>query len=316
MSHLISLEDHEIDRSVDAGIYQAAVDVMFEAEDFEWKDSPWVVKCDSDASGNKYLMAPNGTGSHYNSPPDGKKVMYRFNVDTDGRYELSALLKAKSSKDNSVWFRVDGGGWKQWHTPVTGYDYQWHAATNGWDNDSVAFNLDAGQHTLEIKVREDGTKFDKFMVSKLSTTTVVIDAMSATLNDSWSVDVDDDGNEFLVAVGGTHYHTPPSDGELSYNFTLSQAGTFDMYALVSAANSGDNSIWVQIDGGDWIEWHLNVTGEDAFYWQQVTDGSGKNAVDFDLAAGNHTLKLKVREDGTKIDKIVISDDQFIDLSGY
>lgn len=315
-SHLISLEDHQIDRSVDAGIYQAAVDVMFEAEHYEWLDHPWQVKCSSSASGGKYLVAPNGTGSYYNSPPYGRKVKYVFDVDSNGRYELSALLKAKSSKDNSVWFRVDGGGWKQWHTPVTGYDWQWHAATNGWDHDSVAFNLDAGQHTLELKVREDGTKFDKFMVSKLSTTTVVIDALDTTLNSSWQVDVDDDGNEFLVAVGGTHYHAPPTGGELTYDFTLAEGGTFEMHALVSAANGGDNSIWVQIDGGDWIEWHLTVTGDGVFTWQTVTDGWGQTEVDFDLAAGNHTLKLKVREDGTKIDKIIITDDQFIDLSGY
>ena len=318
ISHLISLEDHEIDRSIDAGIYEAAVDHMFEAEDYEWKDHPWKVKCDYQASGGKYLYVPNKSGSYYHSPPHGKKVMYQFDVDMNGRYELSALLKAKSSKDNSLWLRVDGGNWIEWHTPVTGHSFQWHAATKGWDQLPVAFNFDAGQHTLEIKVREDGIKLDKFMVSKLSTQTVVIDATDASsISGDWTVDVDDDGNEFLVAANGTgsFYHSPPAGDELTYDFTLSEAGTFEMHALVSAANGGDNSFWVQIDGGDWIEWHLDVTG-DTFQWQTVTDGCDQNAVSFDLGAGSHTLKIKVREDGTKLDKIVISNDEFIDLSEY
>ncbi|MEO1616479.1 MAG: SdrD B-like domain-containing protein [Planctomycetota bacterium] len=314
LTDLISLADHEVDNSIDAGVYESAVDVMFEAEDYDGIHWPWKVKYDSNASGGQYLVAPNGTGSYYNRPPSGRKVSYQFEVDADGRYELSALLRARNGADNSVWFRVDGGRWIQWHTPKTGYNYQWHQATNGWGRDAVSFNLDAGTHSLELKVREDGTRFDKFLVSKLSTTTIFFDASDANLSGAWEVDVDDDGNEFLVANHvGNYYHAPPAGQELSFDFTLDQAGTFEMHALVSAANSGENSFWIQINDGDWIEWHLDVTG-DEFAWQTVTDGFCHDEVKFDLEAGNHTLKIKVREDGTRLSKIAITDDAFIDLS--
>ncbi|MEL6109124.1 MAG: SdrD B-like domain-containing protein, partial [Planctomycetota bacterium] len=313
-THVITLDDHEINRTVDAGIYEAAVDIMFEAEDYEWKDHPWTVKYDSNASGDRYIKAPNGSGSHYHSPPHGKKVVYQFDVDVSGSYELSALIRAKNSKDNSLWVRIDGGDWIQWHTPITGHNYQWHAVTDGWHHESVAFGLDAGSHTLEIKVREDGLRLDKFMVSKLSTQTVVIDATDATSIDtaSW-IEVDDDGNEFLVAAGGNHYSAPPADSELTYDFTIDEAGVFDVYGLVSADNGGANSFWIAIDDGPWIEWHLNVTG-DGFEWQAVTDGSNQESVRFDLSAGQHTLKIKVREDGTRLDKLVITNDANIDLN--
>ncbi|MEM6468605.1 MAG: SdrD B-like domain-containing protein [Planctomycetota bacterium] len=314
LTDVVELADHEVTRSVDAGLYEATVDVMFEAEDYEWIDWPWKVKNDSDASGGQYLVARNGTGSYYNRPPSGRKVAYDFQVDQDGRYELSALLRAGNSADNSVWFRVDGGHWIQWHTPVTGSHYDWHQATSGWNKDAVSFDLDAGSHSLELKVREDGTRFDKFLVSKLSTTTIFFDATDGAREGAWEVDVDDDGNEFLVANDiGNFYHAPPAGEELSFDFTLDQAGTFEMHALVSAANSSENSFWIQINDGDWVEWHLDVTGDD-FRWQTVTNGSNRNEMKFDLEAGNHTLKIKVREDGTKLSKIAITDDAFIDLS--
>ncbi|WP_149498802.1 SdrD B-like domain-containing protein [Roseiconus lacunae] len=318
LSPVISLEDHEIDHSVDAGIYRAKVDKVFEAEHHDWCSNPWRWKYDSHASGGKYLEATNGSGSYYNYVPHGNNVKYHFSVDSDGQYELSSLLKTTNGSNNSVWFRIDGGSWKEWHMPVTGHRFEWHAATHGWNQNSVTYSLAAGNHSLELKVREDGTRFDKFKVSKLETTTIVIDANAAnSITGDWSIDVDDDGNEFLVAANGTgsHYNSPPAGDELTYEFSLERAGTFDMFALVSAQNGSDNSFWIQIDGGDWIEWHLNVTG-DSFEWQEVTSGWNQDAVRFDLDAGNHTLKIKVREDGTAIDKIVISDDQFIDLSEY
>lgn len=317
---LIHLDAHECDNSIDAGMYEAAVDFMFEAEDYEWIDSPWRVYNSSSASGGQFIKAPNGTGSHYNSPPSHKKVMYQFDVDHSGNYEVSGLVRASNSANNSVWIKIDNQPWVQWHMDVTGSSFQWQNVTDGWDQDTTSFHLDSGHHTMQLKVREDGTKLDKFMFSKLGTSTTVIDvaAQVAASNQelgNWIVEWDDDGNEFLTAATGTHYRHVSDDADdlLSLNFEVSQNGTYQMHALVSALNSGDNSFWVRIDGGAWIQWHLTVTNGE-FVWQTVTDGSGHEAVTFDLDAGAHVLDIQIREDGTSIDKVVITNDDGIDLN--
>lgn len=314
-THVINLSAHEVDNTIDAGLYESAVDFMFEAEDYEWIDYPWQVYHSSSASGGQFIKAPNGTGSHYNSPPSGKKVMYQFNVDQAGNYEISGLVKASNSSNNSVWVKIDSEPWVQWHMDVTGSSFQWQNVTDGWDQHATAFHLSQGQHTMQLRVREDGTRLDKFMFSKLATTTVVIDAANYdSISGAWEVEVDDDGNEFLLAANGTgsHYSTIPSGNELTYDFSVGQAGTYEMHALVSALNGGDNSFWVAIDDGEWVQWHLTVTNGQ-WQWQTVTNGFDQTAVTFDLSEGNHTLRIKVREDGTKLDKIVITNDFDLDL---
>ncbi len=310
----IHLSDHQFDHTIDAGLYEAAVDKMFEAEHFEWKDSPWRTYDSSSASGGKYIQAPNGSGSCYNAPPSYSSVKYNFDVDQSGKYELSARVLAGNSSDNSLWVRVNGGSWIQWHMDVTS-DWTWQSVTDGWEQYARTFQFEAGkQNTLEIKVREDGTKIDKWMVSKLATNTIVLDVSDTTVHGDWVVEVDEHGNEYLVASNNTaHYSTPPAGSELSFSFNVEQAGVFKMHALVNAADGSSNSFWVQIDDGAWIQWHLAVTNGQ-WTWQTVS-ASGQ-AVDFHLEAGHHTLKIKVREGGTMLSKIVITDDEEIDLTLY
>ncbi|WP_182870577.1 SdrD B-like domain-containing protein [Rhodopirellula sp. JC639] len=302
---LIHLDDHECDNTIDAGMYEAAVDKMFEAEDYEWIDHPWKVYSSSYASGGKYIKAPNGTGSHYNTPPSHKKVMYQFSVDHTANYELSGLVKASRSSDNSVWIKIDDLPWVQWHMD-TGSSFDWQTVTDGWNQDATSFYLDAGHHTMQLKVREDGVKLDKWMVSKLSSNTIVIDATQMDRSGDWMVECDDDGNEFLVASNGTpHYSSPSVGDELTYDFTVDHAGVFSIHALVSADDGASNSFWIAIDDGPWVKWHMQVTNGE-MTWQTVTENG--EAVQFDLDAGTHTLKVAVREAGSALDTIVITDD--------
>ncbi|MEM1069868.1 MAG: SdrD B-like domain-containing protein, partial [Planctomycetota bacterium] len=309
----IHIADHECDNTIDAGLYEKAVDKMFEAEDYDYKESPWKVYHSSSASGGEYIKAPNGSGSHYNSTPHEKSVKYSFDVHKTGNYELSARVLANSAADNSLWVRVNGGSWVQWHINIDS-DWQWQTVTDGWDQYTTTFHLQEGTNHLEVKVREDGTKVDKWMVSKLSANTVVLDVADTTVNGDWVVNTDEYGNEYLVASNNAaHYSTPPEGSELSFNFSVENSGVFKMHALVNASDTGSNSFWVQINDGAWIQWHLSVTDGD-WEWQTVNE-SGE-AVDFHLEAGNHTLKIKVREGGAMLSKIVITDDEEIDLTLY
>ncbi|MEO1527082.1 MAG: SdrD B-like domain-containing protein [Planctomycetota bacterium] len=311
ITNSIWLDPHEIDNTIDAGLYESAVDVMFEAEDFDHAESPWRVFHSSEASEGRLIKAPNGTGSHYNHVPNGESAKYTFSVGESGAYEISGLVKAVNGRDNSVWVRVNQQGWVQWHMDIA-TSFEWQTVTDGFDQQSMTFDLTQGQNQLEIRVREDGTKLDKFMVSRVQYSTVIISANDYVAGGGdWIVDHDEDGNEFLVA-GGNHYQAPDVGDVLTYQFDIAEAGAYHVFGHVSASNSVENSFWVRIDGGDWVEWHLTVTGDGNWEWQTVTQGHSQAPVTFDLTEGSHTLEVAIRESGTELDLWAVTTDANFD----
>ena len=142
------------------------VDKMFEAEDFQWRNYPWKVKSSSNASGGMVLKVPEGTGNYYHLPSH-KSVKYEFHVGHTGKYSLSALLKAADHHSNSLWVKVNNGSWIEWHMDVTGSSFDWQNVTDTPHKNPVEFHLNEGINTLNIKVREDGLKLDKFKLSKI-----------------------------------------------------------------------------------------------------------------------------------------------------
>ncbi|MCA9139938.1 MAG: hypothetical protein KDB00_24365 [Planctomycetales bacterium] len=293
--------------------------VHIEAEDCTDKDSPWWGYSKNDGTDDKYMKTYNGSGSYYNAPPSGRGMRYSFNLDHSGQFKISGLVKAPSDSDNSFWVKVDDGNWVQWHTDVTGSQWEMQDVTHGWDKDQVKFNLGAGNHTIQIKVREDGTMIDKIEVTPIVTTTstIFIDAADySSLSGWWEVQVDENGNEFLTTDdhGNAYYNWVPWGQTASYTFNVDEDGDYRIFGLVNAESLSSNSFWIAVDGGEWIEWHLNVTADGAFEWQAVTDGFAQSDVLFNLDAGAHTIKIKVREDGTSFSKLAITNDLTIDAA--
>ena len=68
--------------------------------------------------------------------------------------------------------------------------------------------------------------------------------------------------------------------EVSYDFTVKHEGSCDLYALVDAPSSDDNSFWGSVAGGEWVEWHLTVAS--GWQWQRLSNGSSQDPVTLDL----------------------------------
>jgi hypothetical protein len=75
---------------------------------------------------------------------------------------------------------------------------------------------------------------------------------------------------------------------------------------VFAINTGADSFFVSIDGGDYALW--DTKRAETWVWDQVSNRNVANLVIYYLEAGEHTLIIKQREDGTKIDSILITKD--------
>jgi hypothetical protein len=89
----------------------------------------------------------------------------------------------------------------------------------------------------------------------------------------------------------------PSDA-IHYDLDLMEADTYYVWLLGFGPSSGSDSFWVNFDNSARV--YRSIT-KYSWGWRKVS-GS------FNLGAGSHRLTISVREDGSRVDKILITDD--------
>jgi cysteine-rich repeat protein len=120
------------------------------------------------------------------------------------------------------------------------------------------------------------------------------------------------GGKFIyVPAGSGASYSVPGKGMASYIINVPQGGAYALWGRVSAVYPKDDflyiddSFFVQADNGTNYTW--KVTGGSAWHWVRVKDYFQGN-ITFNLSAGMHTIKVKQRRDGTKIDRLVLTND--------
>jgi hypothetical protein len=98
------------------------------------------------------------------------------------------------------------------------------------------------------------------------------------------------------------------EGIASYIFNVAEAGSYKIWGRVRVASGETDSWYVRVDGGTWYQWN-NIPIGTEWHWDDVHDTGAMDAVvEFDLTAGQHTLNVARREEGSELDKILITDD--------
>jgi hypothetical protein len=147
--------------------------IWLEAETATTMGASWRLFDDTGASGGKYLGSEDGDGDDNNSPPGSEWLAtYDFTVN-GGVYKIIARII--TSPGNSFWFRIQGAtseqitrgdGWINTNPMEGGDTWHWDEIHNDEQNDNIVyFTLPAGQHTLEIAKREDGTLLDVVLIT-------------------------------------------------------------------------------------------------------------------------------------------------------
>ena len=133
-----------------------------EAEHADSIGNPLEVTNDENASNGKYIYSPNGTGNHYK--PGSIMAAYKINIEQAGEYILWGLVNAADKKDNSFFVQIDDELDNVWEID-TGSKWHWDQVNNRNKTDLAIFILNKGEHTIKIKLREDGTKLDKILLT-------------------------------------------------------------------------------------------------------------------------------------------------------
>ena len=99
--------------------------------------------------------------------------------------------------------------------------------------------------------------------------------------------------------------TTAPDGVAEYTIDIPTTGDYVIWGRVIAPDGGCNSFFTSIDGGEHVAWHIPIGS--VWIWVSV-NGNEQDPLILNLAAGIHTLRISGREDGTKLDRLLITND--------
>ena len=106
---------------------------------------------------------------------------------------------------------------------------------------------------------------------------------------------------------GSYIWAPSGTGGSSqYTFKVTSAGNYIVWGRVLAPDGDSDSFFVSMDGKSDSLWDLAPASN--WTWDEVNNRDGSDPVVYNLSAGTHTLIVKPRENGAKLDGIVVTKD--------
>ena len=140
---------------------------------------------------------------------------------------------------------------------------------------------------------------------------ITLEAESAALTSPMQTGADgmaSGGAYITVAAGNNSGASAPSSGHAVFTFDVPVSGTYKVWGRVIAPADTDDSFWVRMDGASWTNWN-NIPLGSAWHWDDVHDGAAGNALKtYSLPAGTHMLTIAYREDGARLDKVIVTND--------
>ena len=100
--------------------------------------------------------------------------------------------------------------------------------------------------------------------------------------------------------------TAADGGRASYNFSITNAGVYNVVMVVNAPDDGANSVYVNIDNEpqEAQAWNIPLT---TGFQERIVFWTGESAAHaFNLAAGRHALIIRGREANTQIDRLKVA----------
>lgn len=241
----------------------------------------------SDLKNSAKIEQQNGVTYLAFSEDENGEATYRFSIENEAPYTLWALVKAPASDADSIFISLDGASPEAWHF---GSDKLYR-----WVEFKSKPKLKAGQHQLKVLSREKGVKISKFELSaSISSSTDESDTSVLKLGAAQAKSVSSPMR--LVADSNSPsehalYSTTSQEGEATFEFSLSDSGTYNLRAEVFAPSGDSNSLFIQVEGHSQSTWHLPVGSMYAVV--QSSD-------DFSLNKGSVNVTIRGREAETRL----------------
>ena len=260
------------------------------------------------ASGGAYIEAPEGSGN--SGSAGGNQARFCFDVPTSGNYKMVAKVQGVSGTSDSF-FVSAGGDTYLWDVTNSGGFATDEVSDRNGDNPAVVY-LAAGEQNIGIHVREDGTRLDTLSL-------VAVGGGGGGGGDCGPMTQEaEDGQLFgrMTSVasgsasGGAYIEVPEGSGNSGsvgssskavFCFNVPSNGTYRISTKVQGMSGASDSFFVELDGNTAL-WDVSTTA--GFVTDNVSDRiTGDNPVLYNLGAGEHTVTVYLREDGTRLDTL-------------
>lgn len=139
-----------------------------EAEAADSIRAPFAARSDSAASGNMFVSQTTGMLNDDPSRTDVGLLTFNFSLSMAGETSFWARVRAARIDTNSFWVRVDDRPWVKYNDFPTGNaSFEWSQIFDR-DNDfqAMVYDLDVGDHVLEVLYREPNAELDRVFISQ------------------------------------------------------------------------------------------------------------------------------------------------------
>ena len=114
------------------------------------------------------------------------------------------------------------------------------------------------------------------------------------------------GGQYIWAPNGQGNNWDGTGGYAEYPVNVTKEGEYILWGRVIAPTSSDDSFFVEVGLSANKAW--SVARVSSWQWDKVNIKGGADPVKYYLTTGEHKIKIGQREDGTKLDKLLLTND--------
>jgi len=230
-------------------------------------------------------------------------LAYNKNVQALANKPVSSLLKATDPEKDPLTFSIVSNGTRGTavlNNPVNGaFTYTPNSNVTGTDTFTFKANdgkRDSNTAVVTVKIKNNRTA-------------VVVEAEEASMFSTPMTkgsDASASGGGYIWVPTGTGSISTPfqEGGSAHYVFKVPSAGKYRLWVREQSRNAAHNSFFISLDGGDFLPCNTALVKQ--WEWEQLRIGNSGKPLVVHLTPGEHTLRIKQKEDGTRIDKLLLS----------
>ena len=226
----------------------------------------------------------------------------------ENRVPVARLAASAMKGYGPMTVTFDGSGSSDGDGSVISYQYHW--AGGGASGASPVVVFPVGIHKVILTVTDNfGARSSDFAtlevlppVAELPTGTYVLEAECAVVGKRWRQEEDPDasGGEYLYSTFTSRERVPGTGADFLVRFSFDAvAGSYNFFSRVRAERQQNDSYWMRINGGSWINWNGGFPTGAGFQW-------GKAPAKLPLRNGRNEIDIAYREADTHFDKLYLT----------